>query len=558
MIEINEKFALLKKYTHKDVDVLRRDLDKDFSIFVLNRTSSDQVQYERAVSLQQLDLNFSDDKRCYGYYSRPVPLRFTVSMHHDDLAKQLLVFDIQLNATFHPDNKLANLVALIPEKEVWTISDFNKYFSSRLENDLKGWLFERTADMNLHNLLELQDAAFLGDDGKYAFNHASFVPSYATFECVKIGVTREAELSAQEKAYNKKAHELVMKAVEKGISPDVVNEIICTTSILSEAEKMLNELAIAVQISDEYCVKLDIVRDLMEKCPGINDVKRILKDQVHGTTDEERFIDLAKWVSEVTSLSYEYAKRMIQSYPDVRRAEEAAKDYILRFKKILEFKEKFGLESFSAAEKEVERCGGWKKAFKKWESKRKSGVIKGFFLLVVIAVVAFFGVRLFTSNYHEFTFRITNCDPIEIENIVRKHTSVFSYDAASGTYKFSTLISKKAKFIDELNAAGYQVTASEKDAAAYTVSAVFNKYSMRFVTNSSSEFEKVKGWLAANKNIVLVDAQLNESGFGIKIGSFKIDSTIRDAGELKEILVAGIRTVCPGLKEKDITVSIKK
>ena len=42
MIEINEKFALLKKYTHKDVDVLRRDLDKDFSIFVLNRTSSDQ------------------------------------------------------------------------------------------------------------------------------------------------------------------------------------------------------------------------------------------------------------------------------------------------------------------------------------------------------------------------------------------------------------------------------------------------------------------------------------------------------------------------------------
>jgi hypothetical protein len=349
-----------------------------------------------------------------------------------------------------------------------------------------------------------------------------------------------------------------MKAVEKGISPDVVNEIICTTSILSEAEKMLNELAIAVQISDEYCVKLDIVRGLMEKCPGINDVKRILKDQVHGTTDEERFIDLAKWVSEVTSLSYEHAKRMIQSYPDVRRAEEAAKDYILRFKKILEFKEKFGLESFSAAEKEVERCGGWNKAFKKWESKRKSGVIKGFFLLVVIAVVVFFGFRLFTSNYHEFTFRITNCDPIEIENIVRKHTSVFSYDAASGTYKFSTLISKKAKFIDELNAAGYQVTASEKDAASYTVSAVLNKYSMRFVTNSSSEFEKVKGWLAANKNIVLVDAQLNESGFGIKIGSFKIDSTIRDAGELKENLVAGIRTMCPGLNEKDVTVSTRK
>jgi hypothetical protein len=178
--------------------------------------------------------------------------------------------------------------------------------------------------------------------------------------------------------------------------------------------------------------------------------------------------------------------------------------------------------------------------------------------LVVIAVVVFFGFRLFTSNYHEFTFRITNCDPIEIENIVRKHTSVFSYDAASGTYKFSTLISKKAKFIDELNAAGYQVTASEKDAAAYTVSAVFNKYSMRFVTNSSSEFEKAKGWLAANKNIVLVDAQLNESGFGIKIGSFKIDSTIRDAGELKEILVAGIRTMCPGLNEKDVTVSTRK
>ena len=551
MIEINDNFALLKKYAHKTVEVLRNDLNKDFSICTLDHTSLSLVRSDSNVSMIELDSLFSNGKRCYGYYNRAVPLHLTVDMHHDDLPKQKLVFDILVNVVFQPDNNLANLLALIPEKDTWTIGDFSKYFSSCLKNELTSWLFERTADTSLHNLLELQDAAFLGEDGKLSFNNASFVPSYTKFDCVKITVSREAELSSTEKAYKKLEDKLRLKAAEKGISPEIVNDVINASCTLSEAEMLLNELATAVAIADEFCVKLSIVRALMEEYPGITDVKRVLKERGHRVTDEERFIEMAKWISEETGLSYDKAKEMVISKGNRKKAEEAAKDYVLKFKKVIEYKEKFDLDSFDAAEAEIDRYGGWQKAFRRKNNKTFFRAL----LILLVSVGLLFAYREFINAYRTFSFRITNCDPIAIENIVRKHKAAFSYDAASRTYKFRSFVMTKAKIIDDLKADGYQVNTSAENPAEYAVTAALNKYSVRFMTYRADEFEKVKGWLKANQNIKLIDAQLNKSGFGMNIGVFKVESTVRSVDDLKESLVVGIRPLCPGLDEKNIKVT---